>query len=431
MSDTNTIDEVFRTEWSRLVAILVRDFGDLELAEDCAQEAFVQAGKTWGNSVAFPDRPGAWLTTTARRKALDVIRRSASYEGKLAQLEVRARRGPDRPATSGLVDEQLALVLGCCHPALNLEAQVALTLRLVAGLSTEQIARGFLVGDDAMSKRITRAKRKIRAAGVPFDPVDASVLRDRLAAVLHVVYLIFTEGHSGRGDEALVRGNLCDEAIWLSELLTQLVPEDSEVHGLHALILLTDARRSTRIGVDGLPALLEDQDRTQWDQRKIKDGLNALGRAMERGPLGAVGLQALLASLHTTAPTFDATDWQRMVRTYDLLRHVDASPVIELNRAIAVSYAQGVEAGLAELEPLQGVLQGYLYLHSTTAEFLRRLGDRDGAARSYRHALDCEPSTAEYDFLHSRLATLECVPVDDRGSGGPRQTRSSEAGDGV
>ncbi len=406
MDASISFDEVFRTEWSRLVAVLVRDFGDLELAEDCAQDAFVQANRTWIGGDGVPDRPGAWLTTTARRRAIDVIRRSSRYQDKLAELDVKAKRGPERSTTGDLVDERLTLLLGCCHPALNLEAQVALTLRLVAGLTTEQIARGFLVEDNTMRKRITRAKAKIRQAGIPFYPVDANVLRVRLGAVLHVIYLIFTEGHSSHSAAQLVRGDLCDEAAWLAGLLARLVPEDSEVHGLHGLILLTDARRSTRVDADGLALMLEDQNRCEWDRAQIQHGLAALGRAIQLGPLGVFGLQALLASLHATAATFTDTDWPRIVRTYDMLLQLHSSPVIELNRAIAVSYADGPHAGLREIEPLREILNGYLYFHSATAELRRRLGDTAGAGEGYRLALGCAPSSAEERFLNSRLATL-------------------------
>ncbi len=389
------------------MAVLVRDFGDLELAEDCAQDAFIKASERWGRREPIPDRPGAWLTTTARRKALDVVRRSSSYEKKLAELEVRAKRGPQRSGGGELVDEQLTLLLGCCHPALNLEAQVALTLRLVAGLTTQQIARGFLVEDEAMGKRITRAKAKIRQAGIPFDPVDGDVLRDRLSAVQHVIYLIFTEGHSSRTEETLVHGDLCDEAAWLAELLTQLVPEVSEVHGLRGLILLTDARRSTRMDADGLPVLLEDQNRCEWDARKIEQGVRSLGRAIGLGPLGAFGLQALLASFHATAKTFAATDWSSIVRTYDQLLGLNESPVIRLNRAIALSYAETPEAGLEAMAPLRETLADYPYLHSASAELLRRIGDLDQAAGAYRRALACTTSVVQRRFLEGRLASLD------------------------
>ena len=389
------------------MAVLVRDFGDPELAEDCAQDAFIKAGQRWGTSEPVPAKPAAWLTTVARRRALDVLRRSASYADKLAELEVKAKRGPERSPSRELVDDQLTLLLGCCHPALNLEAQVALTLRLVAGLSTAQIASGFLVSEVSMSKRITRAKAKIRHAGIPFEPVDAQVLRERSSAVLHVIYLIFTEGHSSRSAEEFVRGDLCDEAAWLASLVARLMPEDSESHGLHALVLLTDARRSTRVGHDGVPTMLENQDRSKWDRAKIASGVQSLSKAIERGPLGTFGLQALVASLHATAPTFEATDWPRIVSTYDLLAQLTASPVVELNRAVAISYVDGPGAGLAAMEPLEDLLGDYLYLHSASAELLRRLGEVERSMASYRRALMCEPSRAERDLLSSRLATLD------------------------
>lgn len=398
--------EVFRTEWPRLVAVLVRDFGDIQLAEDCAQEAFVQASKRWRTIDDVPDRPGAWLTTTGRRKALDIVRRSSSYEDKLAELEVRARRGPRGSGGSELLDEQLALLLGCCHPALNLEAQVALTLRLVAGLTTEQIARGFLVDTTTMSKRITRAKAKIRQAGIPFRAVDQDTLRERLDAVQQVIYLIFTEGHASGSTEGFVRGDLCDEAAWLSSLLAKLVAEDTEAHGLHALILLTDARRSTRVDENGVPVLLEDQDRSLWDRDKIAVGLGSLSAARQTGSLGSIGLQALIASFHATAPTFAATDWPRIVRTYDLLLRLTNSDVIALNRAVAISYARSPEDGLAAIDALGDSLDGYLYLHSARAELQRRLGQHREARESYDAALACQPSLAERSFLESRLSSL-------------------------
>ena len=404
-----SIDEVFRTEWSRVVAVLVRDFGDLELAEDCAQDAFMKASERWGSGEAVPDRPGAWLTTTARRKAIDVIRRSSSYDKKLVELEVRAKRGPERSASGELIDDQLNLLLGCCHPALNLESQVALTLRLVAGLTTQQIARGFLLEDHAMGKRISRAKAKVRQAGIPFDPVDGEVLRDRLSAVQHVIYLIFTEGHSSRTDAAFVRGDLCDEAAWLAELVTQLVPDVSEVHGLRGLILLTDARRSTRIDDEGLPVLLADQDRSEWNTEKIDEGLKSLATAVELGPLGAFGLQALLASFHATATSFASTDWSSIVRTYDQLLRLNDSPVVELNRAVAVSCADGPEAGLEAMEPLRDILDEYPYLHSASAELLRRIGDLERSAAGYRRALACTTSAVQRQFLEHRLASLDSI----------------------
>lgn len=400
------IDEVFCAEWSKLVAVLLRDFGDLELAEDCAQEAFMAASARWGVDADMPDNPGAWLTTTARRKALDRLRRSSSYRDKLEELQVRARGGPERPPGGALVDEQLALVLGCCHPALNLEAQVALTLRLVAGLTTEQIARAFLVEASTMGKRLTRAKTKVREAGIPFRPVDRHVLAERVEAARHVIYLIFTEGHASRSDEQFVRGDLCDEAAWLASLLVDLLPEDSESKGLLALILFADARRATRVDAAGLPVLLEDQDRSQWDHDKIKRGLTVLGSAIDLGSLGRMGIQALLASLHAVAPSFEATDWNRIVRAYDTLIHVDESPVVMLNRAVAVSYADGPEAGLAAIAPLVEILDHYVYLHSARAELLSRLGREAEALEAYDRALAAGASDSERRFLESRRAAV-------------------------
>lgn len=400
------MDEVFRTEWPRLVAVLVRDFGDLQLAEDCAQDAFVKASEVWGVEMPIPERPGAWLTTAARRKALDHIRRSSSYKDKLGELEARARLGPETSGSSDLVDEQLALVLGCCHPALDLESQVALTLRLVAGLSTDQIARAFLVERETMSKRLSRAKTKVRSAGIPFRNVDHAVLVERVGAVRHVIYLIFNEGHVSHGSEELVRGDLCEEAAWLAALLTMLLPEDSESHALSALILLTDARRPTRVDADGIPVMLEHQDRTQWDRHKIQRGLDALRRAGELGHLGTLGIQALLASLHAVAPSFERTNWPRIVSTYDRLVELDSSAVVVLNRAIAVSYAEGPQAGLDAIDPLRPDLGSYLYFHSARAELLRRLDRPEHAADAYRDALGCRPSTTERAFLEQRLTEV-------------------------
>jgi len=395
--------EIFRTEWPKLVAILVRDFGDLELAEDCAQDAFVEASTRW-QADGRPDRPGAWLTTTARRKALDRIRRTANYKTKLEELEVRAKRGPDRSAGE-IVDDQLALLLGCCHPALGLEAQVALTLRIVAGLTTEQIARGFLVEEATMGKRITRAKTKIRQANIPFRPVDRAVLAERLDAVRHVIYLIFTEGHASGSDDSFVRGDLCDEAAWLASLLVQLMPDDGESSALLALILLTDARRATRVDDSGIPILLEDQDRSLWDREKIADGLRALERASRQG-LGAYGLQATVASFHAVAATFADTDWFRIVAMYDQMLARGGGSVVALNRAAALSYVDGPAVALVEMDRLAADLDAYLYFHSARAELLRRLDLTEDAKAAYERALGCNPGVAEAAFLRRQLASV-------------------------
>lgn len=399
---TVDVAEVFRTEWPRVVAVLVRDFGDLDLAEECAQDAFVEASRRW-TVEAIPDQPTAWLITTARRKAIDQLRRNSTYATKLSELEARAKSVHVRSGGE-LIDEQLALLLGCCHPALNQDAQVALTLRVVAGLTTEQIAAAFLVESATMGKRLTRAKAKIRKANIPFRPVGRDVLEERLRSVQQVIYLIFTEGHASRSDASFVRGDLCDEAAWLAGLLARLVG-DTESHALLALILLTDARRATRVDDAGTPILLEDQDRTLWDRVKIARGLEHLAEAEVLG-LGPVGLQAKVASFHAVAASFDQTLWPAIVSVYDQMIEAGGGPVIELNRAAALSYVHGPAAALAQLDPLAPELEDYVYFHSARAELLRRMGFTDDARQAYERALACEPSAGERAFLTSQLDTL-------------------------
>lgn len=398
------VDDVFRAEWSRVVGALMRNFGDLDLAEDAAQEAFVEATKRWPVE-GYPDRPGAWLTTTARRKALDRVRRSSTYQAKLNELEARAKTAP-APESSELIDDQLALLLGCCHPALGHDAQVALTLRIVAGLSTDQIARAFLIEPGTMGRRLSRAKQKVRDAKIPFTTPDRSTLAERVEAVRHVIYLIFTEGHASRTDEAFVRGDLCDEATWLASLLTELLPGDAESHGLLALIQLTDARRSTRVDDAGEPVLLKHQDRSKWDRQKIANGMTQLGRAVKHGPVGPLGLQAAIAALHAGAPSFEETAWGRIVRTYDMLYAVNPSSIVALNRAAALSYADGPEPALAEVDSLEPELGDYLYFHTARADLLHRLGRSGDAIAAYEQALQCSPAPAEQAFVNQRLHEL-------------------------
>lgn len=405
MSDAE-FAEIFRTEWSQLVAVLVRDLGDLDLAEDAAQEAFAEAARVWTTPAEVPSRPGAWLITVARRKAIDRVRRSKSYEAKLQQLEATARSGSARSSSSELIDEQLTLFLGCCHPSLMTEAQMALTLRAVAGLTTKQIAHAFLVSEASMSKRLTRAKARLRDEGVSFGSLDRTDLEERLASVLGVIYLIFTEGHSSSSGARLVRGDLCDEAGWLASVVAKLVPDSSEALALCALILLTDARRSTRVDAEGLPILLEDQDRSQWDAAEIRAGLDYLTAATRHGPLGNYGLQAAVASFHATAPSFEQTNWPRILEFYNRMLKLQESPVIRLNRAVAVSYVDGPELGLVALSALGGELDGYVYFHSARAELLRRIGHFEGADVAYARALACDPSSAERLFLERQRATL-------------------------
>ena len=304
----------------------MRDVGDLTIAEDAAQDAFIEASTRWPTD-GVPDRPGAWLVTTGRRKAIDQIRRMRRFEDRLPVLAADVATVSSDSTESAHVDldgeqaldDQLALLVGCCHPALAPEAQVALTLRIVAGLSTPQIARAFLVSEETMTRRLTRAKSKVRAARIPFDPPNLDTLAERVGAVCEVISSIFTEGHASATDTALIRGDLCEEAIWLAELLSKLVPTDPEVAGLHALLLLTDARRSSRLDSHGSPILLADQDRSLWDQPMIARGLAELARAHSFHRGGPFQFQAAIAALHATAPTFEATDWPAVLRLYDVL----------------------------------------------------------------------------------------------------------------
>lgn len=404
---SSIVEQVFRTEWPRLVAALVRDLRDLDLAEDCAQEAFAEAAIRWDVD-GVPDRPGAWLLTTARRRGIDRIRRAGRYEDKLALLQASVH-DVDRDAT-GLVDDQLALILGCCHPALDRQAQIALTLRAVAGLSTVEIAAAFLVPEATMAKRLTRAKTKIRKANIPFVTPSREELEARLTAVLQVVYLIFTEGHSSTRSADLVRGDLCDEAAWLAGLLVELVPDSAEARGLAALIRLTDARRPARLDVDGSMVLLADQDRSLWDAAQIESGLDLLRSAheTETTTIGSFTLQAGAAAVHALAPTFAETDWVAILEIYDRLSIQAGTVVVLLNRAIALSYVHGPAAGLAELDALLATeaLDGYHYLHSARAELLRRVGRIDEAAESYRRARELCENDAERRFLDHQITQL-------------------------
>ncbi len=410
MIDRSGVTEAFRTEWPRLVATLVREVGDLELAEDAAQEAFFEAARRWERD-GIPDRPGAWLLTTARRKAIDRVRRSKRMDDRLPELHARSTVEADLSAHQ-LIDDQLALLLGCCHPAIAPDAQVALTLRVVGGLSTAQIARAFLVSESTMTRRLTRSKAKIRGARIPFKPVDLDTLVDRLPAVRGVIYSIFTEGHASASHASLVRGDLCDEAVWLAGLLVELVPDDPEVAGLLALVLLVDARRGARTDADGAPIVLGDQDRSLWDSGKIERGLAELGRAHRHGSAGPYQLQAAINSLHATAPSFDDTDWRGVVALYDALMLRRPTAIVALNRAVAVAEADGPHEGLraidaiAEADDLGGDLETYPYLHSSRAEFLARLGRADEASSEFDLALAICGNDAERSHLEGRRAAI-------------------------
>lgn len=406
------VAQVFAEEWPVLVATLTRDLGDLGLAEESAQEAFAEAAARWGPGTT-PDRPGAWLLTTARRKAIDQVRREKRFSERLPALVDLSTTPPREP--TDLIDDQLALIFGCCHASLSSEAQIALTLRQVCGLSTAQIAEAFLVSSTTMGKRLVRAKDKIRTANVPFVVPDADQMPERLSAVLHVIYLIFTVGHTNTEGPGLVRGDLCDEARWLAEIVSRLLQDRqtdeaavSEVLGLNALMLFTDARRSTRIDDDGQLVLLQDQDRSRWDRAMVAQGQSIMADALARQHLGPYQLQAAIAGIHASAVSWEATDWRSIVWLYSRLARLAPSPVVELNRAVAISMADGAEAGLRAVDDLvaRGQLDDYRYLHAARADFLRRLDRREEAIEEYERALTLGGNEAEQEFLTRRLQEI-------------------------
>jgi RNA polymerase sigma-70 factor (ECF subfamily) len=385
-----TLEQVFRDEWGRVLASLIGFLGDFDLAEEAAQEAFALAAERWPRD-GPPESPRAWLATTARNRAIDRIRRDRTLAAKTRLLEVPEATEDEMDETT-IPDERLELIFTCCHPALQLDAQVALTLRTLGGLTTEEIARAFLVPQETMAKRLVRAKQKIAAAGIPFRVPPPHQLPDRLAAVLAVVYLVFNEGYGGRSD-------LANEALRLGGALAELLPDEPEVHGLVALMLLNDARREARFA-DGELVLLRDQDRTLWDAERIEAGRRSLTRAVALGGRGPYALQAAIGSLHVDDPV----DWTRVASLYGELAEVTGSEVVELNRAAALAEAGDTEAALVLADRLD--LDRYHYLHATRAELLRRLG-RDGEARdAYDRALELVHSDAERRFLEQRRAEL-------------------------
>lgn len=400
------VADVFRTEWPRLVATLVRDVRDLGMAEDAAQDAFVEATTRWAAD-GVPDRPGAWLVTTARRKLIDRYRRAARFDERLPALAAAAEFETPHATDESVLDDQLSLLLGCCHPALAPEAQVALTLRAVAGLSTTQIASAFLVSEATMTRRLTRSKTKIREARIPFDPPSVATLNERLPSVCGVIYSIFTEGHSSATDAALVRGDLCDEAIWLAELLVSLVPNDPEVAGLLALVLLTDARRAARVDQHG-PVLLADQDRSKWDRATIARGLAELARAHSFGQGGLFQFHAAIAALHATAPSFEATDWAGVLRLYDAMLRRHPTVIVAMNRAIALGQLDGPRASLDALDAipladdLHGDIAGSVHFHTARAEALAALGERASSRRAFARAIELCRNEAERAQLRHR-----------------------------
>lgn len=398
----------FREEWGHVVATLIRMTSNWDLAEECTQDAFAAALARWPTD-GVPDRPGAWLTTTARNRALDRLRRSKTEAAKLQ--EVAAISVPDPPASpddSGVTDDRLRLIFTCCHPALTLEARVALTLRTLAGLTTAEIARAFLVPEATMAKRLTRAKHKIRDAAIPYRVPPAHLLPERTSGVLAVLYLLFNEGYSASAGAQVRRADLTAEAIRLARLLAALMPDEPETTGLLALMLLQDARSAARLDGDGDLITLEDQDRSRWDSAQITEGLGLLGGALRRRPAGPYRLQAAIAACHARAAAAVDTDWAQIAALYGELGRLMRSPVVELNRAVAVAMARGPQAGLDLVDELAagGALTSYYLLPATRADLLRRLDRRAEAAVSYRAALSLVATEPERRFLQRRLAEV-------------------------
>jgi RNA polymerase sigma-70 factor (ECF subfamily) len=402
------VDAAFRDEWGRVVATLIRTTGDWDLAEECAQDAFAMALQRWPRD-GIPGKPGAWLTTAARNRAIDVLRRRTVGAAKLREVAAMTDEPSYQPGPpndeSGVPDDRLRLIFTCCHPALSLEARVALTLRTLAGLTTAEIARAFLSSEATMAKRLVRAKQKIQNAKIPYRVPPAHLLPERVPGVLGVLYLLFNEGYSATAGADLVRQNLCAEAIRLARVLAALMPDEPEATGLLALMLLTDARRLARIDAQGDLVILEDQDRGMWDAAEISEGVSLLDGALRRGQPGPYQVQAAIAACHATALIAADTDWGQIAVLYEQLLRSLPTPVVELNHAVAVGMADGPAAGLPLVEALEasGKLAGYHLLPATRADFLRRLGRMPEAASAYREALALASTDTERRFLRRRL----------------------------
>jgi RNA polymerase sigma-70 factor (ECF subfamily) len=409
---SSAVESVYRADWGKIVATLIKQVGEFEMAEECAQEAFAAAVEQWP-ACGIPDVPVAWIIRAARNKAIDRIRRQSLHSEKLRAYVVsgcvKESTEPDYD-TAEIPDERLRLIFTCCHPALALDAQVALTLRTVCGLETDEIARAFLVPTATMAQRLVRAKRKIRVAGIPYIVPDIQQMPERLDAVLTAIYLVFTEGYAATRGETLVRTDLCSEAIRLGIVVRTLMSPKppTEVAGLVALMMLHDARREARLDAAGDIVLLENQDRSLWNRKQIDEALQLIPEALGPAP-GPFGLQAAIAAVHCQAARPEETDWPQILRLYDVLERVQPSPVVSLNRAVAVAMVAGPQTALALVDGIAAGkhLEDYHLLHAARADLLRRMGSREEAAKSYRRALELVTNESERRYLQRRLEQVQ------------------------